>query len=106
MRNGLSERGIPCTAISLNKRQSGRKKAKDLAISKAGSALLRWVLLEASWSALHHSKKERATSRAKAGGRDDQVDDPGRHPDSGPIADYREFQWWRPLDTGLVATSG
>jgi hypothetical protein len=53
-----------------------------------------------------HPLRERATSRAKAGGRDDQVDDPDRHPDSGPVADFREREWWRPLDTGLVATSG
>ncbi len=44
-------------------------------------------------------------SQAKTGGRDDQVDDPGGHADSGPIADYRRNEWWRSLDTGLVATS-
>ena len=50
-------------------RQSGGKKAKDLAISKAGSGLLRWVLVEASWSAVRHSPKwkriyERISKRA------------------------------------------
>ena len=50
-------------------RQSGGKKAKDLPISKAGSGLLRWVLVEASWSAVRHSPKwkriyERIAKRA------------------------------------------
>jgi transposase len=50
-------------------RQSGGKKAKDLAISKAGSGLLRWILVEASWSAVQHSPKwkriyERISKRA------------------------------------------
>ena len=52
-------------------RQSGGKKAKDLAISKAGSGLLRWVLVEAAWSAVHHSPRwkriyERISKRAGA----------------------------------------
>jgi transposase len=50
-------------------RQSGGKKAKDLAISKAGSGLLRWVLVEASWRAVRISPKwrrafERISKRA------------------------------------------
>jgi transposase len=50
-------------------RQSGGKKAKDLAISKAGSGLLRWVLVEASWRAVRTSPKwkrvyERISKRA------------------------------------------
>jgi transposase len=40
-------------------RQSGGKKAKDLAISKQGSRLLRWVLVEASWCAVRCSPKWR-----------------------------------------------
>jgi hypothetical protein len=52
------------------------------------------------WSRYRIHSSERATRRAKAGGRDDQVDDLGRHPDSGPIAGYRPNEWWRPLDTG------
>jgi hypothetical protein len=39
---------------------------------------------------LADSLRERATSRAKTGGRDDQVDDPGRHHDSDPIADFEK----------------
>ena len=39
------------------------------------------------------ASRERATRQAKAGGRDDQVDDPERHPDSGPIAACRENEW-------------
>lgn len=50
-------------------RQSGGKKAKDLAISKEGSGLLRWVLVEASWRMVHTSLKwrrvfERISKRA------------------------------------------
>jgi transposase len=50
-------------------RQSGGKKAKDLAISKEGSGLLRWVLVEASWRMVHTSPKwrrvfERISKRA------------------------------------------
>src|SRR6516165_9449896 len=50
-------------------RQSGGKKAKDLAISKEGSGLLRWVLVEASWRAVRISPKwrrayERISKRA------------------------------------------
>jgi len=33
------------------------------------------------------------------------VDDPVTNPDSGPIADCHDGEWWRPLDTGLVVTS-
>ena len=40
-------------------RQSGGKKAKDLAISKEGSGLLRWVLVEASWRTVDTSPKWR-----------------------------------------------
>src|SRR5262249_34187344 len=40
-------------------RQSGGKKAKDLAISKEGSGLLRWVLVEASWRMVHTSARWR-----------------------------------------------
>jgi transposase len=53
-------------------RQSGGKKAKDLAISKAGSGLLRWVLVEASWRAVRISPKwKRAFERIsqRAGGK-------------------------------------
>ncbi len=42
---------------------------------------------------------ERATCRAKAGGRDDHEDDPATNPDNGPIAGCREIEWWRPLAT-------
>lgn len=50
-------------------RQSGGKRAKDLAISKEGSGLLRWILVEASWSAVNTSLKwrriyERISKRA------------------------------------------
>jgi transposase len=50
-------------------RQSGGKKAKDLGISKAGSGLLRWVLVEASWRMVHTSPRwrrvfERISKRA------------------------------------------
>ena len=50
-------------------RQSGGKKAKDLAISKAGSGLFRWVLVKASWRAVRISPKwkrvfERISRRA------------------------------------------
>src|SRR5271157_4609756 len=45
---------------------------------------------------------ERATCRAKAGGRDDHEDDPATNPDNGPIAGCRVIEWWRPLDSGLV----
>ena len=50
-------------------RQSGGKKAKDLAISKQGSGLLRWALVEASWRAVNNSPKwqriyERIAKRA------------------------------------------
>lgn len=37
-------------------RQSGEKK-KELSISKEGSKLLRWCMIEAAWSAAQHSKK-------------------------------------------------
>jgi transposase len=52
-------------------RQSGGKRSKDLAISKEGSGLLRWVLVEASWSAVNTSAKwrriyERICKRAGA----------------------------------------
>jgi transposase len=50
-------------------RQSGGKKAKDLAISKEGSGLLRWALVEASWRTVNTSPKwnriyERIAKRA------------------------------------------
>jgi transposase len=50
-------------------RQSGGKKAKDLGISKQGSGLLRWVLVEASWRAVRISPRwrrafERISKRA------------------------------------------
>jgi transposase len=38
-------------------RQSGGKKPKDLGISKEGSPLLRWVLVEASWQIVKRSAK-------------------------------------------------
>jgi transposase len=38
-------------------RQSGGKKSKDLGISKQGSGLLRWALVEASWRTVRHSTK-------------------------------------------------
>jgi transposase len=50
-------------------RHSGGTKAKDLAISKEGSGLLRWVLVEVSWRAVRISPKwrrafERISKRA------------------------------------------
>jgi transposase len=53
-------------------RQSGGKKSKELAISKEGSGLLRWALVEASWRTVNTSPKwkriyERIAKRA--GGR-------------------------------------
>jgi hypothetical protein len=33
------------------------------------------------------------------------MDDPVVDPDGGPIADRREFEWRRPLDSGLMATT-
>jgi transposase len=53
-------------------RQSGGKKAKELAITKEGSGLLRWVLVEASWRAVRTSPKwKRAFERIskRAGGK-------------------------------------
>jgi transposase len=38
-------------------RQSGGKKSKDLAITKAGSGLLRWALVEAAWRLVATSPK-------------------------------------------------
>jgi transposase len=38
-------------------RQSGGKKSKELAISKEGSGLLRWALVEASWRTVNTSPK-------------------------------------------------
>jgi transposase len=38
-------------------RQSGGKKAKNLQITKAGSGLLRWALVEASWRLVRASAK-------------------------------------------------
>jgi transposase len=38
-------------------RQSGGKKSKDLGISKQGSGLLRWALVEASWRTIRTSPK-------------------------------------------------
>jgi transposase len=47
-------------------RQSGGKKAKDLGISKEGSGLLRWALVEASWRTIRTSPKwERIYERIK-----------------------------------------
>jgi transposase len=40
-------------------RQSGGKKSKDLGISKQGSGLLRWALVEASWRVVRISRKWR-----------------------------------------------
>ena len=40
-------------------RQSGGKKSKDLGISKQGSGLLRWVLVEACWRMVQKSQKWR-----------------------------------------------
>jgi len=34
------------------------------------------------------------------------MDDPGTKPDGGPIADPRPIEWWRPLDSGFLATPG
>ena len=50
-------------------RQSGGKKSKDLGISKQGSGLLRWALVEASWRTVNTSPKwkriyERIAKRA------------------------------------------
>jgi transposase len=42
-------------------RQSGGKKAKELAISKQGSGLLRWALVEASWRIVYTSPKWQRT---------------------------------------------
>ena len=51
-------------------RQSGGKKSKDLAISKQGSGLLRWALVEASWRTVNNSPKWRRIYEAnrQAGG--------------------------------------
>jgi transposase len=38
-------------------RQTGGKKSKDLGISKRGSALLRWALVEASWRLVRTNRK-------------------------------------------------
>jgi transposase len=38
-------------------RQTGDKKSKDLPITKKGSALLRWALVEASWRTIRTSRK-------------------------------------------------
>jgi transposase len=38
-------------------RQSGGKKSKDLQITKQGSGLLRWALVEASWRLVRHSAR-------------------------------------------------
>ena len=47
-------------------RQSGGKRAKDLGISKEGSGLLRWALVEASWRLIRTSPKwERVFERIK-----------------------------------------
>jgi len=51
-------------------RQSGGKKSKDLGISKQGSGLLRWSLVEAAWRIIRTSQKwervfERIAKRAK-----------------------------------------
>ena len=51
-------------------RQSGGKKSKDLSISKEGSSLLRWVLVEAGWRVVRTSPKwnrtyERIAKRTK-----------------------------------------
>jgi transposase len=51
-------------------RQSGGKKSKDLGITKEGSGLLRWVLVEAAWRVVRTSPKweriyERIAKRAK-----------------------------------------
>ena len=50
-------------------RQSGGMKSKDLGISKQGSGLLRWALVEASWRTVNTSPKwkriyERIAKRA------------------------------------------
>jgi transposase len=52
-------------------RQSGRKKSKDLGISKEGSGLLRWVLVEAAWRIVRTSTKweriyQRIAKRARS----------------------------------------
>ena len=51
-------------------RQSGGKKSKDLGITKEGSGLLRWVLVEAAWRVVRTSPKweriyQRIAKRAK-----------------------------------------
>ena len=51
-------------------RQSGGKKSRDLGISKRGSGLLRWALVEASWRMIRTSQKwerifERIAKRGK-----------------------------------------
>ena len=38
-------------------RQTGGKKSKDLSITKQGSALLRWALVEAAWRLVGHSER-------------------------------------------------
>jgi transposase len=53
-------------------RQTGGKKSKDLGITKKGSALLRWALVEASWRLVRTSQKwERIFERIskKSGGK-------------------------------------
>ena len=52
-------------------RQSGGKKSKDLGITKEGSGLLRWVLVEAAWRIVRTSPKweriyERIAKRARS----------------------------------------
>jgi transposase len=52
-------------------RQSGGKKSKDLGISKEGSGLLRWVLVEAAWRIIRTSPKweriyQRIAKRARS----------------------------------------
>jgi transposase len=52
-------------------RQSGGKKSKDLGISKQGSGLLRWALVEAAWRITRGSQKwkrifERIAKRSKS----------------------------------------
>ena len=43
-------------------RQSGGKKSKDLRITKEGSGLLRWALVESAWRLVNASPKWRASS--------------------------------------------
>jgi len=53
-------------------RQSGGKKSKDLGITKAGSPLLRWALVEAAWRVVRQSAAWRRvyeTVKKKAGGK-------------------------------------